>query len=400
MRLGSFQMRILLWTWALLLVVLGVIFFYSTSIVGDELVADTEIRSRSEIESIKWLIADHSTFASEKDFAEWVEAFGFKLGSRITYIVDGRVIADSDVMYPDLKNLDDHRSRPEVIAATKSGWGTNVRHSDTLRKDMLYVASKTDATSGVPAGILRLAVSFSKVSERLGVLRSNFLWIFLITLICAVGVSLIMSHNMSRDIRAFSKLARSIGEGNYSMRLRVLPGGEFKPLAESVNAMAQSVERNMQIVYDQKGQLQAVFQGMREGVMTLDAEGRIESFNTALDDMFNLPESTVGRTPIEVSRRLEIQDMVDGMLADPEKTGRSIQIDLMDSRTVEVRAEPFLDQKGMRKLILVFYDITEMKRNEKGLKDFVANVSHQLRDTADFHQGVYRNLVEYASGQA
>ncbi len=394
MRLGSFQMRILLWTWALLLAVLGVIFFYSTSVVEEELIADTEVRSKSEIESIKWLIRDHQTFADEKDFAEWVDAFGYNLGSRITYIVDGRVVADSDVLCGDLGDLDDHSSRPEVMAALRDGWGANVRHSDTLSKDMLYVASPMEATSGVPEGVLRLAVSFSKVSERLGMLSRNFLWIFLTTFGVALLVSLVMANNMTREIRSFSNLARSIGEGDYSMRLRHLPGGEFKPLAESVNAMAQSIERNMQLVSDQKGQLQAIFQGMTEGVLTLDGEGRIESFNPALDTMFNMPESSVGRTPIEVSRRFEVQDLVDSILADPENGARSVQIDLSDSRTVEVVAETYRDQNGVRKIILVFHDITEMKRSEKGLKDFVANASHQLRTPLTSIKGYTETLID------
>lgn len=394
MKLGSFQMRILLWTWALLLMVLGVIFFYSTHIVGEELIVDTENRSRKELSSIKWLIQDHRTFASEKDFAEWIDAFGYKLGSRITYIVDGRVIADSDVLYSQLSELDDHSTRPEVKAALRDGYGSNVRYSDTLRKDMLYMATSMSSTSGVPDGILRLAVSFSQVSERLASLRTNFMWIFLGTLACAVLISWLMSRNMGREISAFSALAQSIGEGNYSERLRVLPGGEFKPLAQSVNAMAQSIERNIELVNDQKGQLQAVFGGMREGVMTIDAQGRIESFNAALDDMFNLPETTKGRTPVEVTRRYEIQDLVDEIIQNPDLETRSIQIDLLDGRTVEVSAELFLDQKGVRKIILVFYDITEMKRSEKGLKDFVANASHQLRTPLTSIKGYTETLID------
>jgi len=394
MRLGSFQMRILLWTWALLLAVLGVIFFYSTSIVEEELIADTEIRSRSEIESIKWLVRDHQNFANEREFSEWVDAFGYSLGSRITYIVDGRVIADSDVLFGDLGSLDDHSTRPEVVAALKAGWGANVRHSNTLSKDMLYVASKMEATSGVPEGVVRLAVSFSKVSERLSLLRRNFLWIFVITFGVALVISVVMTHNMSREILSFSSLARSIGKGDYSKRLRRVPGGEFKPLAESVNAMAQSIERNMQLVSDQKGQLQAIFQGMHEGVLTLDSDGRIESFNPALDTMFNMPGSSIGRTPIEVSRRFEIQDLVDSILADAESGSRSVQIDLSDSRTVEVKAEAYRDQNGVRKIILVFHDITEMKQSEKGLKDFVANASHQLRTPLTSIKGYTETLID------
>jgi two-component system phosphate regulon sensor histidine kinase PhoR len=387
-------MRILLWTWAVLLVALAVVFFYSTSIVGDELVRETERRSLNELDSIKWLIEDHQTFESEKAFAVWVDALGQRLASRITYIVDGRVVADSDVAYGDLGELDDHGGRPEVMAARETGRGSDIRRSDTLHKDMLYVARRVEGASGVPAGILRMAVPFSEVNARLAMLRENFSWIFLITLACAALVSALMSRNMSRDITAFSELAQSIGEGDYAKRLRALPGGEFKPLARSVNAMAQSIERNVRIIEDQKGQLQAVFEGMREGVMTIDTQGRIESFNGALDEMFNLPESAVGRTPIEVTRRIEIQDLADRLLDDRGEAESAIQIDLMDARTVEVSGVPFVDHKGVRKVILVVYDITEMKRSEKSLKDFVANVSHQLRTPLTSIKGYSETLLD------
>ncbi|CCH48877.1 HAMP domain-containing sensor histidine kinase [Pseudodesulfovibrio piezophilus] len=395
MKLRSFQMRILLWTWALLLMAMAVIFYYSTSIVASDVLAETKLRSMSELESIKWLIDEHPRFTTEEAFATWVDALGPRLGARITYIItDGRVIADSGVTFANLAELDNHSERPEVIAAHIEGHGTNVRYSDTLHKDMLYVATKIRASVSLPAGVLRLAVPFSDVSHRLSSLRQNFLWIFILTLLCAGLVSVIMSRNMSREITAFSELARSIGEGDYGTRLRVLPGGEFKPLAQSVNRMAENIERNVQIIKDQKGQLQAIFEGMREGVMSIDSEGRIESYNSALDVMFNLAESTVGRTPIEVTRRFEIQDLVDELLHAPDEGERTIQIDLMDSRTVEVSAVPFHDQKGVRKIILVFYDITEMKRSEKGLKDFVANASHQLRTPLTSIKGYSETLLD------
>lgn len=400
MRLRSFQMRILLWTWALLFGVLAVVFYYSTSIVENELVEETERRSLSELDTLKWLIEDHHRFESEQDFAEWVDALGFKLGSRITYIYKGRVIADSEVPFSDLKTLDDHSGRPEIIAAHMEGAGTNIRYSDTLGKDMLYVASKMGGGPGVPEGVLRLAVPFSEVSARLSTLRANFVWIFLATLVCAVAISVLMSRNMSRSIESFSQVAQSIGEGDYSMRLRVLPGGEFKPLARSVNAMAHSIERNIRIIKDQKGQLQAIFEGMREGVMTIDADGRIASYNSALDEMFNLAETTIGRTPIEVTRRFEIQEMVDDVLENPDLDERSIQLDLMDSRVVEISAVPFFDVNGARKLILVFHDITEMKRSEKGLKDFVANASHQLRTPLTSIKGYTETLLDNPPAKA
>jgi two-component system phosphate regulon sensor histidine kinase PhoR len=387
-------MRILLWTWALLLVALGVIFFYSTDIVGEELVADTEARSWRELDSIKWLIDDHSLFAGEQELDTWLEGLGLKLGQRISYISKGRVLADSAVAYSSLSSLDDHSGRPEILDALATDRGVNQRYSATLKTEMIYVACRMKGVNSLPAGVLRLAVPFSRVSGRLDALRQNFIWVFLVTLAFAAIVSALMSRNMSRSIRAFSDLASTIGEGNYTQRLRILPGGEFKPLAESVNTMAKKIERTVQTMEDQKGQLQAIFGGMHEGVMTLDSNGRIESFNSALDDMFNLPESTVGLSPIEAVRRFELQELVDRLRKDPDLGNDTTQFDLMDSRTVEVSGVPFFDQKGVRKVILVFHDITSMKRSEKGLKDFVANVSHQLRTPLTSIKGYSETLLD------
>ncbi len=394
MRLRSFQMRILLWTWAVLLAALAVIFFYSTDLVGDELVADTEARSWHELDSIKWLIDEHAPFAGEQEFDTWLEGLGIKLDQRISYISEGRVLADSEVPFTELSSLDDHSQRPEILNAMEVGKGVNLRYSATLKKEMIYVACRMESASGLPSGILRLAVPFSQVSARLDALRQNFIWIFLATLIFAALVSAFMSRNMSRSITAFSELARTIGEGDYTQRLRVLPGGEFKPLAESVNAMAKKIEHTVRTIEDQKGQLQAILEGMREGVMTLNSDGRIESFNSALNDMFNLPLSTLGRTPIEVSRRFELQDLVDRLISDPDQGSGTTQFDLMDSRTVEVSGVPFFDQKGVRKVILVFHDITIMKQSEKGLKDFVANASHQLRTPLTSIKGYSETLLD------
>ena len=127
MRLRSFQTRILLWTWAVLLVALAVIFFYSTNIVGEDLVADTEARSWRELDSIKWLIDEHEPFAENREFDSWLEGLGFKLGQRISYISDGRVLADSEVPFPELPALDDHSRRPEILAALEVGKGVNQR---------------------------------------------------------------------------------------------------------------------------------------------------------------------------------------------------------------------------------------------------------------------------------
>lgn len=394
MKLRSFQMRLLLWGWAMLLLALAVAFYYSSSLVGDELVRETEHLSWQQLDTVKWLMSEHEEFVSEWSFDEWTKTLSDKLGSRITFIVDnGRVIADSEVEFGSIAQMEDHGRRPEVIGALQDGKGMNLRYSTTLEKEMIYVACSVPAVAGLPEGVLRLAVPFSDVQERLNTLRINFLWLFLGILAAAAGLAAYLSRNMGRSIRAFSEVARQIGEGDYSMRLRSSPGGEFQPLASSVNAMAKRIERHIQTIEDQKGQLRAMFEGMNEGVMALDSDGRVISYNVAMDKMISMPETAIGRTPIEVTRRYEIQNLVDRLLSETIDFVKA-EIDLMDGRTVDVTGLPYNDHHGARKLILVFHDITVIKRAEKGLRDFVANASHQLRTPLTSIKGYSETLLD------
>ncbi|WP_245628761.1 HAMP domain-containing sensor histidine kinase [Salidesulfovibrio brasiliensis] len=362
--------------------------------MGSELLAETEDRSWGQLNTVRWLVEDHGPFESEKAFDEWVDQLASRQGIRITYIVDGRVVADSEVDFDRLSELEDHSTRPEVLTAMADGRGMHRRQSATLHKDMIYVAWRMEATSSLPDGVLRVAAPFSLVRDRLGDLRRNFLWIMLITVGVACGLAALLSRVMSRSITEFSNVARQIGEGKYDKRIRVVPGGEFAPLAHSVNAMAKKIGRHIRTIEDQKGQLRAMFDGMNEGVMTLDADGRLESYNAALDGMIAMPATARGRTPIEVTRRYEVQNLVDSLLKNEGEDVNSVIIDLMDNRVVEVGAVPYTDHNGGRKIILVFHDITVMKRAEKGLKDFVANASHQLRTPLTSIKGYAETLLD------
>lgn len=405
----SIRTRLLGAVWAVFVIGLGALFFHFTVVVGEELTEDAVKRANREIRAVRWFLETGPGFASGQEldgrasdgpaFDSWVTELGRKLNIRITYIAGGRVLADSEVPYERLTELEDHSTRPEVLQAGSSGHGMNQRYSATLGKEMIYVAERVES-GGVPEpGIIRLSVPVSQISDRIVELRARFLWTTLAVLALCVGITLYFSSRLGRAISQFSETALRIGEGDYSRRIRAYPGSEFVPLANAINAMAKKIDRHVHELEDSRGKLKATFDGMTDGVMVLDSEGRLETFNSEARKLFDIPLDGVGKHPLELTRNMAVQDMVDRYINDHEDTGkRMVEIRINDGREVEVSCVPFSDQNGVRKIIMVLHDVSFLRRGERALKDFVANVSHQLRTPLTSIRGYAETMSDNPPG--
>lgn len=327
----------------------------------------------------------HPSFQNE------VTELGGHLGIRISYIKGGRVLADSDVSESRLPELDDHSNRPEVIAAEASGTGKDIRYSKTLKTRMLYVAN----TMNRNGEFIRLAMPFSLIGERLERIKLHF---SILLILIAAGTALTLKFigkRTSAAVKEVSDTACAIGEGDYNKRIRVIPGGEYQMMAESINTMARKIQGHIRIIEDQRNQLDAMFENMKEGIMVLDTAGKIESVNRSMMDIVPHTHDFVGRAPLEVLTRHEIQDEVDRIRKKGIETGSAALIlDLADGRSINVTICPYEDYKSRRKLILVFHDISEVRRVEKVLRDFVSNASHQLRTPLTSIKGYTETIID------
>jgi two-component system phosphate regulon sensor histidine kinase PhoR len=391
----NYHLRLVVWTWGLLLVVLALLFFVMAHNAERSLVRDSEERAWGKLELAAWLLPQKGPFADDRALEAWTVDLGQRLGCRVTFIVGGRVRADSDVSEVDLPRLEDHSMRPEVLQARLSGRGKDVRTSATLGKDLIYVAARMNGVEGLADGVLRLAVPFSEVRAALS--RSR-VW-FTAVLIPAMLISALATwwglRRMALVIRDFSDTVKAIGEGDLDRRVRDFPGREFAVLADSINNMAKRIKRDMKTIRDQTSRFQAVFDGMAEGVAVVAPDGRIESHNTALASMFSGLTNLAGRIPLEAGLPLESQQAVDQLLSDPAAPGPVVrQVQYEEHRFLEVVAVPFLDHKDRRGLILVFHDISEIKRVESILRDFVGNASHQLRTPLTSIKGYAEVLID------
>lgn len=393
--------RMLLWAWAVLAASLLALFLVTTFQTRDSIVLEAEERAARELETVKWLLVQHAPFPDTKSFHDWSTQLGHRMGLRLTFVADGRVLADSMVAYEELDALEDHSMRPEIRKATPSSIASSRRYSDTLDREMLYAATELPPVSGLPRGVLRLAVPFSELRGQLASVFDHALWTMSLAL-AASGILLLMgTRNVGRSVHAFSEIARDIGNGDFSQRIREVPGREFQPLAEAINAMARRIGRHVDTIEEQGGRLRAMFQGMGEGVLVLDQRGRIDSFNRALERLLPEVAKALAKTPLEAGLPLEVQDAVERMLHqehgatdDTDAPGERLRILLNDTRHLAVTILSFTGHRGGRKLILVFRDVTAEVEHEHALREFVANASHQLRTPLTSIKGYAETLMD------
>jgi two-component system phosphate regulon sensor histidine kinase PhoR len=190
--------------------------------------------------------------------------------------------------------------------------------------------------------------------------------------------------------------AEAIGAGDYSQRVRFYPGKEFMPLAESINEMAKRIESHIQTITEQKEQLEAILNGMSEGVMVLDSRGTIQTVNHALTGTLPGAREFVGRRPLEVILSADLQKACDELLSGTaaDKGSRNLEITPGLGRVFAVNVVRFQHQAGGEVgAIVVFHDISELKRLEKVRQDFVANVSHELRTPLTSIRGYAETLL-------
>jgi two-component system phosphate regulon sensor histidine kinase PhoR len=305
------------------------------------------------------------------------DRLGKAAAARITVVApDGRVLGDSGFTPSEVRRLENHGHRPEVREALARGQGRTRRHSTSLRLDMLYLALPFETGAG--RGVVRAALALDQVASAME--RLNLL--LMIGAILALGMTVIVSFLGSRafgyTLRRLVTSLRNMVETPHDKRLREaarLPeaGGELGGLIGSINRMAGEIEQLAGNLVTERDRFIAVLEGLGEGVLALNRHGQVTHCNGAAMDMLQLTEPPVGRTLHEAVRVPALHDQVE--TTGDEPTTKEIEVPHDPPRRLLARVAR--QPKGG--LVLVFHDLTELRRLEKVRKDFVANVSHELR---------------------
>jgi two-component system phosphate regulon sensor histidine kinase PhoR len=277
--------------------------------------------------------------------------------------------------------MDNHLNRSEVQEARIKGQGEAIRYSHTLGIDMLYVAFAIRENSDI-GGYIRLARPLYDVKKSVDLLYRHIYENVLIVVLSSLLIAFIFSRKIMAPIEKVEQFTHRVCKGELPGTLLVEANDEIGRLAKNINCMVEDHQGKIRAVYEEKGKLESAFASMAEGVLVLDSQHRIELVNSGLKNIFRdgyIPD-IIGKTPLEAFRNVELEDAFNRFRETRNPVFEEIAFGdetpiILDVTISAVQGLPAEEEKTM----MVFHDVTRLKRLEKMREDFVANVTHEIK---------------------
>ena len=317
-----------------------------------------------------------------------------KTGLRITVIAPGGVvIGESDKPESDLKNIENHLSRPEVQQALREDVGSATRHSDTIGVDLLYVAVPVRNNNLV--AIVRVAMPLVEIQRTTARVVHTVGVASVLVGLATIPILYWLSRRVTRPLLQMRGVAARVAHGDFTHKAPVRAGGELGELATALNDMSSQLESHIRELSEEKADLSAILAGMTEGVLVARPDGRIRLTNQALRRQFSISEEATGKTVLEAFRNVSLQDLVNDAIHGGDVSARELTFLIPNERAYELSATRLQDGGGkVTGVIVVFHDITRMRQFENTRKEFVANVSHELRTPLSIIKGYIETLLD------
>ena len=315
--------------------------------------------------------------------------------ARITLIdAAGNVFFDSEA--PALE-MDNHLNRTEVQEARVKGKGSAIRYSHTLGIDTSYVALPMVENTDI-RGYVRLARPLYEIRKTVGAFNMLIFQSFALVGVISFIIAFIFSARLVSPIQEMEQFTRKLKDGDISGMLLINSSDEMGRLARNINYIVTELQEKVNFANEEKGKLEAAFSSMTDGVLVLDNQGRIEALNNSFKAIFGIRRrDIIGRTPLEAFRNIELENAIDKYKETGLPVAEEIILGGAQNMILDVSVSSILGlPKGEEKTMMVFHDVTRLKKLEKMRVDFVANVTHEIKTPLTAILGFIETLQEGA----
>jgi two-component system, OmpR family, phosphate regulon sensor histidine kinase PhoR len=314
------------------------------------------------------------------------------LDVRVTLIDrGGKVLGDSDLTPEGIAAVENHSGRPEVMTAEETGRGTAIRRSATVGVPFIYVAVKLE-----DGGVLRVARPLEPVETLIGGLRQQLV----AALIVSIGLALVFGYMVyifvSRPLHRMAEASHELAVGNLNSELPVVGDSDLAVMGSSLNAMARSLKKQMEELQGDKRRIEAIVEAMSAGIIVFDRDARVVLANNSICKLLDIHGEPAGRMPMELVRHPALETAVREALRGADVP--AVDLTTGGGRFLSAKAAPVRSLSGQTELaVVVFHDLTEIRRTETMRKDFIANVSHEFKTPLTSIRGYAETLIDTAA---
>ncbi|MDI6889409.1 MAG: ATP-binding protein [Thermodesulfovibrionales bacterium] len=215
-------------------------------------------------------------------------------------------------------------------------------------------------------------------------------------LLATIVISLLEIKRVEKAISEIAEFSGSITSGDFRKSLFLKGKGAIGELAKNINDLAQNFETRLKEGEEEKYKIEAILMNMSDGLMLTDTKGRILLSNSAIKNFFGVESNIEGRTLMETLRKAELMEVIDRVVKTEETISLEIEVTHPRELYLVATAAPFSVKGEVSGVVLTFYDITGLKQLEDMRKDFVANVSHEIKTPITAIKGFAETLLEGA----
>ncbi len=314
---------------------------------------------------------------------------------RITIIrSDGVVVADSQT---DIGQLDNHADRPEILSALNGVPGRSKRYSNSLGEELLYVALPI-IDIGEKSYVIRSSMSVADIDKALGDVLGRIIFTGIVTFLALSILSYLSERRFIAPLADIQKAAEAFSGGNLDHYLSVPGPEDIKVVADALNEMAGTLKSRLADITKGKNELDAVISSMMEAVVVLDMSLNIRHLNlSALNIIGSDITNVLGKALIEIFRSSDLQILAEKTLKSQIPIEKIINLNTDRNLILQVHGTCILptdDKSTGNAVVLVMNDITQTQMLENMRRDFVANVSHELKTPITNVKGYLETLAE------
>jgi two-component system phosphate regulon sensor histidine kinase PhoR len=363
----------------------GSLVIVSVLVLAVVAIAGGRLRTRLAAEQRAELLRDARAIATQwrsvSDADALADTVGRALGYRVTLIaMDGTVLGDSKFDGAELRRLENHAQRPEIVQARAGEVGSATRLSASAGDEELYVAVRH-----APLGFVRVSIGTERFEQIVRGARRDVVFSSLIALAGTLILVWLFSRSVSRPVGELRDVARAIAGGDLTARPALSAPGEIGDLALALHQMTEELARRLEALREEDALLTALVDSLNEGVLALNDRGDVVRISERGRSFLRV--STPVPFPGEMlPRNSTLREAIEAALGGEVTEPAELQF---GGRTLAVTARP-LDGGGA---VVALFDLTTIRRLEVVRRDFAANVSHELKTPLTVVNGFAETLL-------